>query len=253
MSSQIIGSVASLDPWLSPASMQGAGAAARAWVLPRFSTHVQDIFGFYALQIGASSINTLANSRIAHRWCIADTVQDPRASFYANASALPFFESTLDLVTLPFTLDAHSDPETVIDEVARVLVPEGRVVIAGFNSISLWGATHLLGGKLLPEGSQPFGYAQLKTALADLGLVIERVQYGVFSGSGDSATLLDKLGSRFAPSLGNLYFVVAKKRVMGVRPKRRLAWRMPRLSDLPLNPFPSPNPSGLRKNKTNHA
>jgi SAM-dependent methyltransferase len=237
-----------LDSWLSPASKQGAGSAASDWLLPRFSQAVEDIFGFHAMQIGASSINTLAQSRIAHRWCIADSLQDSRASFYANASALPFFESTLDLVTLPLTLDAHSDPETVIDEVARVLVPEGRVVIAGVNNMSLWGAAHSMGINLLPAGYQPFGYKKLKTALADLGLVVEREQFGLFGLHqaalwGDPMT--SRLAARYCPSWGNLYFLTARKRVMGVRPKRRIVWRLPRLSDLPLNPFPTvPRPLG---------
>lgn len=220
--------------------------------MPRFVSSVQDIFGFHALQIGVSSINTLANSRIAHKWCIADTMRDTRASFYANASALPFFEATLDLVTLPFTLDAHSDPETVIDEVARVLVPEGRTIIAGFNQASLWGAAHSLGRTPWPQGCQPFGYRRLGSALADLGLVIERVQFGVYGLPGavkPSDSWLDKLGERYCPKLGGLYFVVAKKRIVGIKPKRRLSWRLPRLSDLPLHPFPSPSPSGLRKDK----
>lgn len=241
-----------LDAWLSPASRQGAGSQAKDWIMRQFASSVQDIFGFHALQIGASSINTLAQSRIAHKWCIADAVHDTRASFYANASALPFFEATLDLVTLPFTLDAHSDPESVMDEVARVLVPEGRAVIAGLNPFSMWGAADKLGGRTWFDGCQPYGYKHLQAALADLGLVVERVQFGAYGLPNDgihSDSLLEKLGQRYGSKLGGLYFVVAKKRVIGVKPKRRLAWRLPKLASLPLNPFPSPNPNGLRKDK----
>jgi ubiquinone/menaquinone biosynthesis C-methylase UbiE len=42
-------------------------------------------------------------------------------------------------VVLPHTLEFSADPHHVLREVERVLVPEGRVVISGFNPASLWG------------------------------------------------------------------------------------------------------------------
>ncbi len=243
---QIIGSALglapSLDPWLTPSSGQGAGLFARAWIKARFDSACTSIFGFHALQLGASSLNTLTQSRIPHRWVAADTLQDTRATFYANASALPFFEATLDLVTLPLTLDLHSDPESVLDEVARVLVPEGRVLIAGVNPRSLWGINR----SKWPEGLHPYGYKPLLAALADLGLQTESVSFGGYTPpnqSGSAPAHLDglaRLTQRWLPSAGALYFIVAKKRILGVRPNRRIRWRLPKLTDLPLNPFPSP-------------
>lgn len=257
MGGQIIGSrvglAPSLNPWLDHGQGEGAGAWVRPWVQSRFDSAVQGIFGYHALQLGASHINTLTQSRIPHRWCAADSRHDTRASFYANASALPFFESTIDLVTLPFTLDAHSDPETVLDEVARVLVPEGRAVISGFNNVSLWGVAAALGQSTIPADCQPYGYKRLLAALADVGLQAEFVQRGGYippvasRSAAQEWQWLENLGAKYAPSLGALYFVVARKRIVGIKPKRRIAWRMPKLSDLPLNPFPHPNPSGLRK------
>jgi SAM-dependent methyltransferase len=201
------------------------GASAREWVKAQYDKAVQDIFGYHALQLGASSLQTLANSRIAHRWVAAGISSDKRAALFSNASALPFFESTLDLVTLPFTLDMHSDPDAVLDEVARVLVPEGRAVFAGFNKLSLWGVSHMLGSKRLPEGAQLYGTDRLKASLAELGLIVESVQSGQF------------------PSHDGLYFLIARKRVMTIKPIRRKAWRLPSWSELPLNPFPNPKPN----------
>ncbi len=200
------------------------GLAVRDWTLGRYYHAVQDIFGYHALQLGASSLETLANSRIAHRWVAADSTFDANATFFANASALPFFESTLDLVTLPFTLDAHSDPDAVLDEVARVLVPEGRAVFVGFHKLSFWGISHMLGAKRLPEGIQIYGKTRLLDSLAELGLVVDSVE------------------SSQSPGHGGLYFLVARKRVMTVKPIRRKAWRLPSWSELPLNPFPNPTP-----------
>ncbi len=236
MSDQIIGLAPglapSLNPWLEQSPEGGVGASAREWVKAHYDKAVQDIFGYHALQLGASSLHTLAQSRIAHRWIAAGISSDKRAALFTNASALPFFESTLDLVTLPFTLDMHSDPDAVLDEVARVLVPEGRAVFAGFNKMSRWGVAHMLGSKRLPEGARIYGIDRLKASLAELGLVIESVERG-----------------QWASHHEGLYFLIARKRVMGVRPIRRAAWRLPSWSELPLNPFPNPNPRGLGKNK----
>lgn len=235
MSGQIIGLAPglapSLNPWLEQDAPQSAGALARAWAQEHYDQAVQDIFGYHALQLGASSLQTLANSRIAHRWIAAGLSQDTRPALFFNASALPFFESTIDLITLPFTLDMHSDPDAVLDEVTRVLVPEGRAVFAGFNKMSRWGVSHMLGSKRLPERTQIYGLKRLIASLAELGLVVEQEERGKW------------------PSFDGLYFLIARKRVMGVRPIRRKAWKLPKLADLPLNPFPNPKPRGLGKQK----
>ncbi len=42
---------------------------------------------------------------------------------------------------LPHVLEFAAEPHRILREVERVLVPEGQVVIAGFNPLSLWGAS----------------------------------------------------------------------------------------------------------------
>ncbi|MDI9334386.1 MAG: methyltransferase domain-containing protein [Cytophagales bacterium] len=233
MNGQIIGLAPglapSLDPWLEQGLGGGVGAKVKGWAQTRFDHAVQDIFGYHALQLGAPTLQSLAQSRIAHRWLAVDTGSSHQAALFANASALPFFESTLDLVTLPFTLDMHSDPDAVLDEVARVLVPEGRVVMAGFRAMSYWGVSHFLGSKRLPEGAKIYSLRRLKTSLSELGLMLESLECGQW------------------PSFHGVYFAVARKRVLNVRPIRRAAWKLPKLDSLPLNPFPTPNPRGLGK------
>ena len=61
------------------------------------------------------------------------------AALACDFAALPFPANSLDLVVLPHTLELHADPQPTLREVERVLVPEGRVVISGFNPASLWG------------------------------------------------------------------------------------------------------------------
>ena len=57
--------------------------------------------------------------------------------------ALPFASASIDLVVLPHVLEFSAHPHQVLREVERVLVPEGSVVIAGLNPLSLWGLRRL--------------------------------------------------------------------------------------------------------------
>lgn len=53
---------------------------------------------------------------------------------------LPFADASLDLIVLPQVLEHMPDPEIVLDEARRVLVPGGRVLISARNASSEYGA-----------------------------------------------------------------------------------------------------------------
>jgi SAM-dependent methyltransferase len=48
-------------------------------------------------------------------------------------------------VLLPHVLEFSDNPHQVLREVSRILMPEGHVVVSGFNPWSLWGARSVLG------------------------------------------------------------------------------------------------------------
>jgi ubiquinone/menaquinone biosynthesis C-methylase UbiE len=58
---------------------------------------------------------------------------------------LPFATQSLDLVVLPHVLEFAAEPHQVLREVERVLIPEGQVIICGFNPSSLWGMRQVAG------------------------------------------------------------------------------------------------------------
>lgn len=232
MNPQIIGlapgQTPTLEAWLAPSHQSPSAAAVSAWAQQQCRYALSDIFGYHALQLGAASLPTLSNSRITHRWLALDTANAApaptagtapvQANLLANACALPFFEATLDLVTLPFTLDAHSDPQRVLAEVARVLVPQGHALFIGFEKTSLWGLAHQLKVKNLPQGLQLYGLRRLKRALAQLGLApiaIERCRQ--LSTSAPPRTL--------RCSWHGVYILVAQKRVLPLKPIYTKPWK----------------------------
>src|SRR5690606_29319162 len=114
-----------------------------AWEQDRFDLAVADVFGFNALQLGLPELDALRANRMPHRWLslpeLDDAPRGERAVLVTDPAALPFPAASLDLIVLPHTLERSADPHQVLREVERVLVPEGRVVITGFNPASWWG------------------------------------------------------------------------------------------------------------------
>jgi len=239
MSKQIIGLQSSppqrFHEWL----CTPAGAYLQSWATTEFDQAVTDLFGYHALQLGLPDIPTLRANRMPHVW----QALDPReamaradmvtsATFLTDFSALPFAESSLDLVTLPHTLELNGDPHGCLREVHRVLVPEGRVVVCGLNPTSLWGARQTVartlqrfgwGQPYIPEAQEWIGHRRLRDWLRLLSFEVESVRFGCHAPGVQTDRWLDRmdwmngLGARWWPILGGVYFVVAVKRVRGIK------------------------------------
>ncbi|HEY9065610.1 MAG TPA: methyltransferase domain-containing protein, partial [Burkholderiaceae bacterium] len=138
-----------------------AGRYLLAWEQAHLDTAVADLFGFHALQLGLPELDALRMNRMPHRWVAtehadaaagsaspaparanagaSDDVPRAAVALHCDFDALPFDTNSLDLVVLPHALELARDPHLALREVDRVLRPEGRVVIVGFNPGSLWG------------------------------------------------------------------------------------------------------------------
>ena len=221
------------------------------WERAQFDQAVVDLFGYHALQLGLSELDALATNRMPHRWLALDgaavgssvesatlpegpvgAVASGQACLWTEYPALPFAESSLDLVILPHTLELNADPHATLREVGRVLVPEGRVVISGLNPASLWGLrqrrAHLLrrmgvGESYLPDRGEFIGYWRLRDWLRLLNFEVESSRFGCYrpavrSGRWlDRFAWMDRLGARWWPIFGAAYFIVGVKRVHGAR------------------------------------
>jgi SAM-dependent methyltransferase len=221
-----------------------AGRYLLAWEQQQFDQAVADIFGYHALQLGLPALASLQANRMPHRWLattapLAQARGTTSSQLHLDYAALPFPEASLDLVTLPHALDSHPNPHGTLREVARVLVPGGRVVLSGFNPASLWGLRqereHLcrrlnIGTSLLPPELDFIGSRRLRDWLHLLDLEIETGCYGCYRPLLGSEKWIrrwgwmDRLGKRWWPFFGAVYFLVAVKRVHGVR-LLEPAWR----------------------------
>lgn len=207
------------------------------WESTQFDRVVSDVFGYHSLQLGLPELPCLRNSRIRHCWVSNEHVSSTQAplapsSLYTDSVALPFPDQSLDLVVLPHTLELSLDPHATLREVERVLVPEGRVIISGFNPLSLWGqqqrrsqwyARFGFQNFFLPEQIDFIGYWRLRDWLRLLSFEVEGGRFGCYLPSVQSPRWIsrfgwmDKAGDRWWPILGSVYFLAAVKRVRGMR------------------------------------
>jgi SAM-dependent methyltransferase len=237
MSHQIIRSATGLHDWF----QTPPGQYLLGWERDQFDGAVADIFGYHAVQLGLPDLDTLQANRMPHRWLAVDKpgpVQlpeapaGPRLALATDFAALPFPANSLDLVVLPHALELNPDPHATLREVERVLVPEGRVVICGLNPASLWGLRQRraqlyrrlgFGELFLPLAGEFIGYWRLRDWLRLLGFEVESGQFGCYRPAVQTARWLDRFdwmdpaGERWWPIFGAVYFVVAVKRVRGMK------------------------------------
>jgi SAM-dependent methyltransferase len=211
------------------------------WEQARFNTIVADVFGYNALQIGLPELDLLKNNRIAFK----SYALSAKSGFLADEAAgaivlaqpecLPFASQSVDLLLLPHGLETSPNPHQVLREAERVLVPEGRVVISGFNPWSLWGLRHRLPfvSPWLPQaqgGLLPL--AAVKDWLKLLSFDIDRGHFGCYVPPCPNQKWIERFafmehaGDRWWPVCGAVYVVSAIKRVSGMRlltPDRKTA------------------------------
>ena len=214
------------------------------WERARFDAALADVFGYHALQLGLADIDALAANRMPHRWLalsaaspaaeppVADAPAAVRWALVTDSTALPFADASLDLVVLPHTLELSADPHATLREVQRVLVHEGRVVIAGLNPASLWGLRQWRARQwrrfgrarlYLPDAGEFIGHWRLRDWLRLLEFELESIDFGCWRPAVRSERSLarfrwmDRMGARWWPIFGAAYVVVAVKRTHGAR------------------------------------
>ena len=239
-------SIIALSKWLETAP----GRYVLGWEQEQFDALVADIFGFNAVQIGLLELPALRSNRMplvcaAGELFDAATASVPTpvaASVSASALAatsskpvhvrvrldeLPFASQSIDLLVLPHVLEFADDPHRVLREVDRVLMPEGQVVISGFNPVSLWGLRQVVGRSIdapfLPLEGQFLALPRLKDWLKLLGFEVHRGHFGCYRPPFAADRwqtrfgFMERAGERWWSFCGAIYMVHAVKRVQGAR------------------------------------
>lgn len=99
------------------------------------------LFGYYLLQMGkpfepAYLDASLIRQKLIMKLCATDCDDN---GFVSTPTSLSIASDSVDVVILPHILELQVNPHQVLREVDRVLIPEGHVVILGFNPWGMWG------------------------------------------------------------------------------------------------------------------
>ncbi len=211
-------SIKGFDDWL--ATPQGEYVL--AWEQEKYDLLVADIFGFNALQLGLPQHDFLRANRMPFRFR-CDDKDTACAEVRASSQQLPFASGSIDLVLLPHLLEFDARPHQILREVERVLVPEGQVIVTGFNPFSLWGARRKFARPRAapPWRGQYLGVKRLKDWFSLLGFETEAGSFGCYAPPVTRELqrwrLMELAGNRWWPIAGATYIIQAVKRVAGMR------------------------------------
>lgn len=185
----------------------------------------RQFFGYHMVKLGdLSSQLELSSCSIKH--VVNQTRQPCEVSSIVSASHdLPYIENSIDAFVLSHELDFAQDPHQILREVDRCIMPNGYLVISGFNPFSIAGLL-----KYLPvqrdnilHDARFFSHLRITDWLQLLGFEIIDTQHLLFS----SLLFERKLnqlsrwqlwGQKYLPFLGAMYIIVAKKRVLPLSP-----------------------------------
>ena len=232
------------DDWLASPPGQYLLSQEQAW----FDKTVVDVFGFNAIQIGLPQLHALRENRMPMRALVAepgnglDPLSPEMPSWHVIKGIpdeLPFAAESVDLLILPHVLEFASDPHHILREADRVLVPEGRLILSGFNPASLWGARQyfgrLIGRPFLPREGQFIHLLRIRDWLKLLNFSLDRGHFACYKLplQGDAVihrmNYLEPMGNRWWPIFGAVFMLSAIKRHPGMRLVGRVPQKRPKV------------------------
>lgn len=211
-------SIPGIDNWLDSPQ----GHYVMAWEQARIDVMVADLFGYNALQLGLPKFDLLAQNRIPLRQLAGES---GAVDVLCDLRELPFSANSIDLVVMPHILEFHDDPHQILREVERVLIPDGQLLITGFNPHSLWGLRRRLPNRpdAFPMNGDYISVLRLRDWLQLLSFEVDRGNFGCYAPPCEQERWLKRwhfmeaAGDRWWSFAGGVYLLRAIKRVRGMR------------------------------------
>lgn len=186
------------------------------------------LFGYHILLLGiVSQFKMIEYSVIPYQSVVNPFHKDNgfAKTITGKWDVLPFANNSVDLIVLPHTLDFSEDSRAVLQEACRVLIPEGRLLVFGFNPFSLWRFKSFLseGRETKPMNCELKSLGSIKRDLRSQNFQIIDQDYFLFQPPMKNIRMMEKLGflnkiSRFGlKGLSGVYFIEAQKKVQGMK------------------------------------
>ncbi len=188
------------------------------------------IFGYNAIQLG----NTFPQRKLLKNCTISEQIvidRSSKVSVISSPASLPITSDCIDLFVLPHTLDFTEKPHEILREVERCLVPEGYMIVIGFNPLSFYGVWRLFLSrkKVAPWNAKFYRLGRLRDWSSLLGFEETEIHYTAHLPPFKRIQKWKRMQSLgrsmqyHLSKLGGVYVFVAQKRVARLTPLKP-AW-----------------------------
>ena len=223
--------ISHLELWLS----EGAGVTLHDTERAICDELLPNYYGDVLLQAGIPSVPIYQKSATRRQIMMGVSAGE----LIGNPGQLPFANESIDVLVAQHLLDVGARPQFLVQELARTILPMGRLIVIGFNPLSLWSCRRVLAATRKGHQAQ-WGLAprRLLDWLNLLNFKIDRIEFGGFGWPGQALGRRRPdfslgLGRKYNMGWGGIYVVVAQRykgaisaqraRMRRVRPFRPIA------------------------------
>jgi SAM-dependent methyltransferase len=180
---------------------------------------VEDKFGYFALQLGGPFNDFLESSRITKHLFNCGILKN----ICFDNSSIPFAEESIDLIICPHFIEQGYN-KAIFDEFFRIIIPGGHLIIISFNPYSFAGLKNFFSFSMqFPWNSKFVSMSVIQKQLKESGFSISEAKIINYQPilSDDNYFFnsnLESIGNRWLPLFGNVFFIVAQKKVVSLTP-----------------------------------
>lgn len=178
-----------------------------------------EIYGYHLMQLSVlNNIKLSTLSPVTHHFSIG-LDQLSQSPAVANFEQLPINAESIDAAILHHVLEYSTNPHQLLRETARTIIPNGYVVIVGFNPIGLYGCKKNCGRILSRKAHwrhHNLHYKRCEDWLRLLDFEPVFMQYGYHGLPFDRGyrDAYDKFMAHVLPFTGTFYVIAARKSVI---------------------------------------
>lgn len=190
------------------------------------------IFGYHCVKLGSlSSQISLLNSTIQHQ-VTCSTHAGKKHHVIGKSEHLPFQNNSVDAFYILGELDFAQDPHQILREIDRAITSDGRLVLAGFNPLSIAGIVKYLpiNRKNILHKGRFFTAGRIKDWLSLLNFEVVQQDNIVYSSlfmrkQFTSQSWVQRVCKRYLPWFSSMYIIEARKREIPLSPIKPV-WRI---------------------------
>jgi len=195
-----------------------------------------EMYGYHLMQLSANSgpLSLSRQSPVTHHFSLGVTLKE-EAGAVAEFESIPIDAESIDVALLHHALEYSTNPHQLLREAARTIIPNGYIIVVGFNPWSFSTVKRQL-GRLFSQNAQRRFHNLRRSRLLDWLQLLDfepaLLEYGdhgwpVQNQYGKS---IEAYLRNLFPVFGSFYIIVARKSVTPmtvIKPEWKKVSRLP--------------------------